>query len=379
MSTKTDVISAADPLWDNLLELVPHDVYHTRAYHANSKLEIRDSCLSRNNADYLLFSYRRDEMVFLFPFVLRTLDDIPGCSGSGYFDVTSVYGYGGPLASRNASCPFIEAAWRELFEVWKAHGVVSAFTRFHPLLDNVHLTQILSGQLSGLGGLSSTLCGATVSIDLRRPEAEQFQQYQKNLRAAIRKCYAQGFEVITVDLTSAADLFVDLYTQSMRRRNASEQYLIDRNWLLRFSRALSANCFLLVARLNGEAAAAMLVMEYRGYVHAHLAGIDERFTDSSPLKPLLDGTRKWSTARGNHTFHLGGGIGGRQDSLFQFKQHFSRRTHPFHIGCWVLNHEVYRSLSAEQLPEAVPLEDSSCTGIRPFPAYRFASPVAVAD
>lgn len=388
MAGNVEVISASDPAWDDLLELVPHDIYHTRAYHTNSRLGIgscspeTNSQLSHENGTRVdgdvrgrggcfLFSYQREGMVFLFPFVLRTLDDIPSCAGFRYFDVTSVYGYSGPLASTNASSTFIEDAWRELSGTWKAWGVVSAFTRFHPLLENVSLARNVTDALSIFGGEVSIHHGPTVSIDLRKSEPEQIGLYHKNLRRQVGKSYEMGFEISTADLDSTADLFVDLYSQTMRRRNASDQYLIDRDWIHRFSRALSGHCILLVAKLGGEVTAALLVMEYRGYVHAHLTGIDERFTVYSPLKSLLDGTRKWATARGNHTFHLGGGIGGRQDSLFQFKKHFSPQVHSFHTGCWVLNHKLYCELVSAQLNGHFGSSNNTCAESRPFPAYRF--------
>ncbi len=388
MATKTEIVSGSDPHWDDLLETVTHDIYHTRRYHSAFSLGVRNGSrgirceVSSGNGSLqrpsspleprsFLFSCRNEGMTFLFPFLLRTLDDIPGCEGAGFADVTSVYGYGGPLASQNASCEFLSSAWHELFETWKAQGVISAFTRFHPLLENVSLAESVSDQVPEFCGQAAILRGATVSIDLRDPEAEQFQRYKKNLRNEIRRAYAEGFEVSVADISSAADLFVDLYGQTMKRRNASDDYLIDRDWLLRFSRALDGNCSMLLAKLKGEVTAALLVMEYRGYVHAHLTGIDERFIERSPLKPMLDGTRKWATGRGDNTFHLGGGIGGCQDSLFQFKRNFSPLSHPFHIGCWILDRKVYSELSSEGLQGGDPVGDDSIHKLWPFPAYRF--------
>lgn len=313
-------------------------------------------------------------MVFLFPYVLRTLEDVLGREGLSYFDVTSVYGYGGPLASSNVSPEFLEEAWNELLGAWRERGVISAFTRFHPLLQNARFAQGVRDELSLFNGPAAILCGNTVSIDLLKSDAEQFQQYQKNLRNDLRKAYASGFEINEVDFGATASHFIELYTQTMNRRQASGEYMIDRDWLVKFVHSLGNRCSLLSARLNGQITAILLVMEYRGFVHAHLTGIDDRFTSHSPLKPLLDGTRSWATARGNRIFHLGGGIGARQDSLFQFKRHFSPDTNPFHIGCWVLNRELYFELSGDSEREAGSVLNSMSDEPRPFPAYRFVLP-----
>jgi GNAT acetyltransferase-like protein len=368
MPTEIQIVQASDSYWNDLLELVPHDIYHTREYHLTSSLGLSECSTSfRPHAEdqcpqqSLLFSYQRNGMVFLFPYVLRTLEDILGYEGRSYFDVTSVYGYGGPLASPNVSPQFLREAWCELLDAWRRRGVISAFTRFHPLLQNVRFAQGIPDETTYFGATAAILCGTTVSINLLKPEAEQFQQYQKNLRNHLRRAYASGFDVKEVDL----------YTQTMKRRNAAGQYMIDREWLLQFAHSLGNRCSLLSATLDGETTAILLVMEYKGFVHAHLTGIDDRFTEFSPLKPLLDGTRRWAAARGNHTFHLGGGIGARQDSLFQFKRHFSPDTNPFHIGCWILNRELYLDLSPDSEREAGSGLNSTCEEPKPFPAYRF--------
>jgi hypothetical protein len=380
MSTEVQIAQASDSRWNDLLKLVPHDIYHTREYHITSSLSVGECPINLAPAEAehsaqqsFLFSYQKDGMVFVFPYVQRTLEDILGYEGRSYFDVTSVYGYGGPLATPNVSQEFLRAAWGELLSVWKERGVISAFTRFHPLLQNVRFAQDVPDKASFLGGQATILCGDTVSINLLKPEAEQFQQYQKQLRNHLRKAYSSGFEVSRADFDSTAERFVEIYTQTMRRRNATEQYLIDREWLVQFADSLQDHCFLLSARLNGEIAAMLLVMEYGGFVHAHLTGTDDRFTSYSPLKPLLDGTRSWAAARGNRIFHLGGGIGARQDSLFQFKRHFSPDRNPFHIGCWVLDLKLYLELSADSENDGRPALNSTFDEPRPFPAYRFIS------
>jgi carbamoyl-phosphate synthase large subunit len=64
----------------------------------------------------------------------------------------------------------------------------------------------------------------------------------------------------------------------------------------------------------------------------------------SPLKVLLDDVRAWGSAQGLQSFHLGGGVGAREDSLFQFKRRFSPLVHEFRIGSWILKPTEYRDL-----------------------------------
>jgi hypothetical protein len=381
MSTKIEVTPATDAAWNDRVRMVPHDVYHTREYNLTAGLGVSETSTTNSRASVtsqsLLFSYEKNGMVFLFPHVLRTLEDVLGPEGKTLFDVTSLYGYGGPLASENASPEFLRDAWLALMDTWKAQRVVSVFTRFHPLLNNVELTGVMPDAM--FEGQSSLLCGSTVSINLDLPEEEQFRRYQKNLRNELRKAYSTGFQVNPVPFDTSSDKFLELYSQTMRRRNASGQYLIDERWLAHFGDALKDHCCLLEATLHDEVTAMLLVMEYQGYVHAHLTGIDEQFISHSPLKPLLDGTRRWASARGNKVLHLGGGIGARRDSLFRFKSHFSPDTNSFHIGCWILNRKIYDELSGTAEAETLVGPDSKCDEPKPFPAYRFVSHGQVAE
>ena len=79
-------------------------------------------------------------------------------------------------------------------------------------------------------------------------------------------------------------------------------------------------------------AAALIAIEYGSYLHAHLTGINAELVAYSPLKVLLDDVRAWGTSRGLKAFHIGGGLGGREDTLYQFKRKFSPLTHEFYTG-----------------------------------------------
>ena len=64
---------------------------------------------------------------------------------------------------------------------------------------------------------------------------------------------------------------------------------------------------------------------------------------------LLDDIRAWGTKQGLKAFHLGGGLGGRADTLYEFKREFSPLKHEFYTGSWILDPERYRELQAMHL------------------------------
>ncbi len=341
------LFAATSPDWAEMLGRVRHDVYHTAEYHSVPGFG--------QEGQAFVFAYREDDLVFLWPYLLT-----PAAGASGYHDVTSVYGYSGPVSSPGTA--FAERAWQGLLDHWRMQGVISAFTRFHPLLGNHELIQ---GRRDGL-----RRCGSTVSIDLSIPAAEQIRRYQKVLRQEIRQSRENGFVTTEDEAWHYVDDFVQHYRDTMIRRNSRPEYLIDAAWVNAFRERLGGRARLFVTQWNGQVAAALLAMEYGPFLHAHLTGINAGMVSYSPLKILIDDIRAWGTKRGLQSFHLGGGLGGREDSLYQFKRKFSPVTHEFYTGSWILNPELYGELEADHrrkfAAQGIDIGDPAF-----FPVYRY--------
>ena len=74
--------------------------------------------------------------------------------------------------------------------------------------------------------------------------------------------------------------------------------------------------------------AAGLFFERQGIVQYHLSGSRRPALRRQPTKLMMDDMVAWAQARGNRVLHLGGGVGGREDSLFHFKAGLLGLAHP---------------------------------------------------
>jgi hypothetical protein len=109
-------------------------------------------------------------------------------------------------------------------------------------------------------------------------------------------------------------------------------------------------------------------LETDGIVQYHLGGTRTAALPHQPAKLMFERICHWGQARGNSTFHLGSGLGGRDDnSLFHFKAGFSDRRHPFHTWRAVVDERAYRAL----LPAG-----AADNRLGFFPAYRTPSSTA---
>ena len=73
----------------------------------------------------------------------------------------------------------------------------------------------------------------------------------------------------------------------------------------------------------------------------------------------------WAQAQGAAYMHLGGGLGGREDSLFHFKAGFSKQRADFFTYRVIADPSAYETLCARwQEHHHAPLDETF------FPAYR---------
>ena len=84
------------------------------------------------------------------------------------------------------------------------------------------------------------------------------------------------------------------------------------------------------------------------WLHYHLGATADSARDLGASNLLLYEAALWGQEQGLEEFHLGGGAGAKEDSLFAFKQRFSpggRRE--FWIGKLVHDEDAYHRLSGD--------------------------------
>lgn len=354
--------SRAASAWDHVVtNSFSYDFYHLSAYHLIAQ--------ARGEGNAVLLTYEDAGYSVSLPLLLRPVAEVEGLGDSDWWDATSVYGFAGPLYSHpelpNAVLSnFQEAIGQYLREI----RVVSVFSRLHPLIPQEHV-------LRGLGLLVDA--GTTVSIDITIPLEHQRMRYRRDHKYNINRLRrlgwqgtrCQGIECEGVFL----DEFIEAYWENMDRIGAKRYYYFDRAYFSSLLRMSGVEVWIFAARLNNEIGAAGIFTLCNGVVQYHLSGTKTRFLKDAPMKLVLDEVRLWANDRGAKVFHLGGGLGGREDSLFSFKAGFSDRRHRFVLWRWVTNESAYRELCERkrewnQRHEVVPVEQQF------FPEYR--SPVS---
>jgi serine/alanine adding enzyme len=307
--------------WDDLLtELGCADAYLLRAY-------VEASCVLDPCEPVLL-----EAQGAVMACIVRPIPE------SDLHDVTTPYGYGGPVGGGSG--------FFEEYETWcTERGIVSTFVRYHPLFENYRG-----------GGFNASYASPTVAWQL---DGELLAGMHGKHRNTVRKAQRAG---VAVEAAPSADLrtFAALYESTMQRQEAAPYYFFPPAYWERLG-ALGDRLVLFDAIHKGEIVASALCMRGDRWLHYHLGATHDSARDLGASNLLLYTAALWGQEQGLETFHLGGGAGGHEDSLFAFKRRFSADgLREFWTGRAVHDEHAYRELSGG--------DDLELDGF--FPAYR---------
>ncbi|MGV0753020.1 GNAT family N-acetyltransferase [Empedobacter brevis] len=333
-----EVIESSDKRWNEIVKSADiYDFHHTAYFHQIDT--VFDTKL-------LYFSYQ-DNFIAL-PIVLRPIEN------TSYFDITSVYGYAGPLSkiSENGDLKIlIENFKSEFINYCNQHNIISVFSRLHPLIDQKAI-------LEGLGDIIDL--NKTVTINLMLSADEQRKAYRKSLKSELNQLRKKGVVVVETTDKQDIDAFIDIYYETMDRVNATSNYYFSRDYFYNFLENEIFDSKLLVAKKENKVIAGAIFTLTDKIMQYHLAGTSEEFIRETPMKLILDEARLNGNETSAINLHLGGGVGGSsEDSLFKFKSGFSKDFKQFSIWKLIVNPQIYDELSANK------------TNTSYFPKYRF--------
>ena len=342
----TDFIQPSDPRWSQALGAVRHDVYDLPPY--------LTLCAAFEGAEATAFYAAENGQYCLIPLLRRPLPAHLGASG-GWTDAISPYGYSGALFAGEAG--WAARAVRAFGERCACRKILSVLVRLHPLLPSPALDA---------AGVRVTH-GETVWVDLTLPEAELRAGIRNDHRAGIRRLRRDGFSV-RVDDWSLYGRYMEIYGETMERLEAGPCYRFPADYFSRLKESLGPHLHLFsVLAPDGSLAAGGLFTEIQGTVQFHLSGTACGYRKQAPSKLMLESAILWAKAAGNRILHLGGGLGAREDSLFQFKAGFSRLRSRFETWRMVCDARRYAEIAGSVEPgEAGEAGDY-------FPAYRKAA------
>jgi len=342
--SKLRILDATDAReWDRWVRALPEaDAYYLHGYVSLAEV------LGEGEARMAVLETSSGRVIY--PFVQRSISELPFASSipdvGQYLDITSPYGYGGPLVTTASGCAeeAVDPLAREfdgLFRRWcRANNVVSEFVRFHPLADNV----AVFGHLYG-----ATLDRSTVYLDLTSGKERVWQGLARTSRRNVRRARRSGLTVVSESggdgLPAGLHGFRELYRHTMDRNEASGYYYFGKDYFDQLFRRLGPRAVLISVHREEAIVASMIMLAYRRWLHAHLAGSDTALLSLRPNDLLFFEAAAWGANHGFEILHLGGGRTAEDDdSLLRFKASFSPCRAEFHTAARIHLPDTYTKL-----------------------------------
>jgi hypothetical protein len=353
------VVSPTESSWQQLLDTLPHDFYHLPGY-----LELEST---RYDAIPEAIIIQDNDRIFFLPYLVRECAHIfnsTSCKPEPIYDVISPYGYSGVLVNevgRNGD--FIRKCWNLIYDYWQQKNICSAFIRLHPILNGYIDDSITDGK--SIFGKQ----GDVVTCDLTKDFQDIWKQIRANHRTKINKLSRAGFTARIESVDEYLDVFIDIYRETMDRVRAVDTYYFTPDYFKKLSQTLGDRIKICVVEIEGQIVAASLITEFSGIIEYHLGGTRTEFLPKSPATLMFKHIIEWGKYRNNQCLNLGGGLGGKHDSLYHFKSGFSDEFQSFATIKIIVDRERYTRLMAARA-ESLGISIIEIENTSFFPAYR---------
>lgn len=324
------VTNGKNPIrWNSIVEgFQEKDIYFSYEYFM--------STLSVDEGEAMLFFFESKNGKIAYPMIKRKIKTETNLD---LYDVTTPYGYGGPLVETYTKDELLILEFREAFNAYcKTHRIISEFVRFHPLLNNHR-------------GLENEMeivhRSNTVEIKLHQ-EADLLSNIPGKTRNMIRKALKNNIEVKKLKIEDYLEEFILMYYVTMNRNQAVGYYYFTEEYFRKTIKLFGPNLHLFGAFVNGQMISSTLILTKGSFMHYHLSASLRKYQHLGANNVLLYTIAQWGEENGMERFHLGGGYSGNEDSLFKFKKSFSTfQPLQFCIGKKIHHPDFYHMLVLE--------------------------------
>jgi hypothetical protein len=351
MLTEIPLINAEQ--WDKIVKsFKEYDVYYLSGYTKAFQIH--------GDGDPILLLYEDDTIRAMNVVMKRDIEKDKSFAGkippNTYFDFSTPYGYGGFIVEGNITEKSLTALDEEYSAYCKKNGIISEIVRFHPVLRN-------STTVASIYDVSEL--GKTITMQLSSEQQIWSDIVTKN-RNRIRKAINSNIQIYRGLSNELITDFIPLYNRTMDKDDASDYYYFKEAYYDSFFNDLKDNTLFFYSVYEEKIIAIAIILFANQQMHYHLCAIDTEYQQLAPMNLLLYEAACWGLKNGYKTFHLGGGVGCKEDSLFSFKRKFNKNSDTyFSIGKKIFDKEKYQELVAIRKQQEDCREDTSF-----FPAYR---------
>ncbi|AQU80083.1 MULTISPECIES: GNAT family N-acetyltransferase [Planococcus] len=310
--------------WQKILDkLQITDIYYTSQYFLGA--------LKLDPGEALLFYYKDDDGEVAYPFIKRVVND----GDITYFDVTTPFGYGGPILNVEKNVANLTANFRKSFMTYcQNEKIIAEYVRFHPLKENA--------QFFGTHLKISSLF-ETYTINLKA----HFTLPQK-LLLPNKEDVDNASELIVKKLGTVRHLFEFLvlyYAAARRREEADSYYFFTNDYFETLIGSMGSNLHLFGAFHENKLVSACYVLTMGDTIYYHLGGSLSEVDNEMTMRTLLLKIAEWGEENYYVFFHLGGDFQVEENEKQEIKKEIANcEPAVFYIGQQIHDQQTYDNL-----------------------------------
>lgn len=316
--------------WNRLVKSFPDwDIYYLYEY-------VRSLEMHGDGTPALLY-WEGAGMELCYVSMLQDIAEFQGFYGSLekgiFYDMTTPYGYGGPLVKGEVSKEGLQRFKEALTEECQKRHIVSQFFRFHPFVEEQEAFYELFEARSFKN---------TVYMNLESEDVIFNNMDPKN-RNMVRKARKNDVQIFS-DGGEHLEEFIRIYNDTMQRNQAEDYYYFKPEYFEYLQREFQDNLVYFYAVYEQTIISAAMFFYNEQFMHYHLSGTLWEYRKLASVNLLLYEAALWGCRRGIRKLHLGGGME-KDDSLYGFKKQFNRNgALPFIIGRYIFDQEAFQEL-----------------------------------
>lgn len=282
---------------------------------------------------------KSSEAIIMMPFIYRRI--VLNGVEEPYFDVISPYGYNGPIFNEDISDEELNIFWSLVDQWYKENNVISEFIRFSLNQNHVGYSGNLIHTLSNVKGL------------LKDNFQDQWTAFLPKVRNNYRKAlsYNLKFKIYHQDTITkeVIEIFNKIYTETMKRNNASSLYFFSDEYFQNLILSNSGNFSIAFAYYEDIPISAELIINYRKKIFAFLGGTNAEYFSHRPNDFLRVKIIDWSINNGFNFYILGGGMKDG-DGLYKSKKALFPKDddYMFYTGRKIIDQDIYTMLSIKK-------------------------------
>lgn len=318
--------------WDTIVKTFEnYDTYYLSGYVKAFKLH--------GDGEPLLFHYDDQSIRAINVVMKRDIAKAEYFKGKlpeeSYYDISTPYGYGGFVIEGQKTEDNLEKLEENYIKLCKKEKIISEFVRFHPVLDNMQ-------DVSSIYDI--TRLGGTITMKLDSPN-QIWDDFEGKNRNVTRKAVREGIEVYWGRSPELFDEFISMYNVTMDKEDAENYYYFEKEFYDSVLTDLRFNSLIFYGKYEGEIIGMSIILFSNNQLHYHLSASKREYMRLAPNNLLLYEAACWGAENGYETFHLGGGLGSKEDGLYRFKRSFNKFSETyFSIGRKIFDQEKYDEL-----------------------------------